>query len=259
MFKLKLIRATFFCAAVILLAGCAAPVAQDRKKNDVASLSWRERVAGILQPGWEVTQTEGSIVITRKEPVTYYNPIALPPPGKQREEMIERSRHQEKYQITLDIVEKLSNAKYEELKAVNLKTEKELEAKEDQMRSFAGKGDFMPNTPKEKALYQEYQNALLHLPFHRLPDMYDEQHSIYVKTTRYPWSAFYFSREELECRAVLENIYSFADVYEGKRSIAWPPGAVFARVAAFEAFETRRTYDRYLHKKALNLKAQRKD
>ncbi|HVG33610.1 MAG TPA: hypothetical protein VM911_11035 [Pyrinomonadaceae bacterium] len=226
---------------------------------EATTLSWRDRVAAILQPGWEVTQTDTSIVITRKEPVTYYNPIALPPPGKLRAEMIERSRHQEKYQITLDIVEKLSDARYEELKAVNLKTEKELEAREDAMRSFAGKGDFMPNTPKEKALYQEYQLALSSLPFHRLPDMFDEKHSIYVKTTRHPWSAFYFSREELECRAILENIYSFADVYEGKRSIPWPPGAEYARVAAFEAFDSRRSYDRYLHKKEMNLKAQRKD
>ena len=198
-------------------------------------------------------------MITRKEPVTYYNPIALPAPGKLRAQMIERSRHQEKYQITLDIVEKLSDAKYEELRAINLETEKELKEREDQMRGFAGKGDYMPGTPKETALYQEYQTALLNLPFHRLPDLYDERHSIYVKTTRHPWSAFYFAREELECRAVLENIYAFADPYEGKRNIPWPPGAEFARVAAFEAFESRRAFDRYLHKKALNLKTQRKD
>jgi hypothetical protein len=259
MFQLTHFRAALFYVAMILLAGCAAPVAQDKQKTESSSLSWRDRVAAILQPGWEVTQADSSIVITRLGPVTYYNPIALPPPGGQRTEMIERSRHKRKYQITLDIVEKLSDEKYEELKAVNAKTEKEIEAKENGMRKFAGKGDFMPDTPEEQALYKEYQTALANLPYHRLPDLYDEKHSIYVKTTRHPWSAFYFAREELECRAVLENIYSFADAYEGRKSIAWPPGAEHARVAAFEAFESRRAYDRYLHKKEMNLKGQQKD
>lgn len=258
MFQLTYVRVALFYTAVILLGGCAAPVAQDKQTTELPSLSWHDRVSGILQSGWEVVQTGNSIVIMRKEPVTYYNPIALPPAGELRTKMIERSRHKERYQITLDIVDKLSAEQYEELKAVNAKTEKELEAKEDRMRSFAGKGDYLPDTPEEKALYQEYQIALANLPYHRLPDLYDETHSIYVKTTRPPWSAFYVAREELECRAVLENIYSFAEVYEGQRSIAWPPGAEYARVAAFEAFESRRAYDRHLHKKEMNLKGQQK-
>jgi hypothetical protein len=243
----------------MLLAGCAANVAQDKGRAELPPASWRDRVVKIIQPGWDVTQADGSIVITRRESVTYYNPIALPPPGKLRTEMIERSRRQEKYEITLDVVEKLSDENYDGLRAINAKTEKELEAKEDRMRRFAGKGDYMPNTPEEKALYKDYQLALSTLPFHRLPDLYDEKHSIYVKTTRRPWSAFYSAREELECRAVLENIYSFADVYEGRKIIAWPPGAEYARVAAFEAFESRRAYDRYLHKKEMNLRGRRND
>lgn len=252
------VRALFY-TTVILLVGCAAPVAQDQPKVESPSLPWRDRVSNILQPGWEIVQTGDSIVVTRKKPVTYYNPIALPVMRELRTQMIERSRVEEQYQITLDIADRLSDAKYEELKAINARTEKELEAQEDRMRGFAGKGDYLPQTPKEKTLYREYQSALVNLPYHRLPDLFDEKHSIYVKTTRHPWSAFYFAREELECRAVLENIYSFAEVYEGKKSVGWPPGATYARVAAVETFESRRIYDRYMHKKEMNLRLQQED
>jgi hypothetical protein len=124
-----------------------------------------------------------------------------------------------------------------------------------------GKGDYSPKTSKDKALYEEYQKRLKDLPYHRLPDLYDEKYSVYVTTTRRPWSAFYSKREELECRAVLENIYSFAKVYEGEKySFAepykgeWPPGATYDKVAVFEAFDSGRSYDQYLHKKELNLR-----
>lgn len=250
-FQFTYVRIALFYTAVILFAGCV--VSRDRPKVESPSLIWRDRVSGILQPGWEIVQTGNSLVVTRKKSVTYYNPIALPASSELRTEMIERSKDEQQYQITLDIVDRLSDEKYEELKAVNAGTEKELEAQEDMMRDFASKGDYLPQTDKEKALYREYQDTLVNLPYHRLPDLYDEKHSIYVKTTRHPWSAFYFTREELECRAVLENIYSFADVYEGKKSVTWPPEAEYAKLAALEAFDSRRIHDRYMHKKWMHL------
>lgn len=254
LFQFTHVRIALFSIAVILLAGCV--VAREPKVESPSQL-WRDRVAGILQPGWEIVQTGDSIVVTRKKSVTYYNPIALPASSELRTEMIERSRVEQQYQITLDIADRLSDEKYEELNAVNARTEKELEAHEERMRDFSSKGDYLPETAKEKALYREYQSALENLPYHRLPDLYDEKHSIYVKTTRHSWSAFYFSREELECRAVLENIYSFADVYAGKQNVAWPLGGGYARVAASEAFDSRRIHDRYMQKKEMNLR--RKD
>lgn len=257
MFQLPNIRVLLLCSASLVPVGCAAPVAPDGLTTETNPPSWRDRVAGVLQPGWEAVQVDNSIVITRKEPVTYYNPIALPVSGELRTKMIEESRYTQKYQITLDIIARLSEEKYEDLKLINAKTGKELEAREDRMRSFASKGAYSPEAPGDRVLYEEYQRDLATLPYHRLPDLYDEKHSIYVKTTRHPWSDFYYAREELECRAVLENIYSFAEMYEGKKSIDWPPEAVDARVAVSEAFESRRAYDHYLHKRDMNLKGER--
>jgi hypothetical protein len=214
-------------------------------------------VAGILQPGWEVVQSDGSVVITREEPVTFYNSISLPAAGNElRAEMIEQGKRAEKYQITLGIVDRLPDEKYQELRAANERTEQELQDLESRMGRFASKGSYRPTTPSEQALYQEYQRALVSLSYHQLPDLYDERYSVYVRTSRHPWAAFYSAREELECRAVLENIYSFAEVYEGKKGP--PPGSgwfmvrEYERVAVLDAFESKRAYDDYLHKREVN-------
>jgi hypothetical protein len=187
--------------------------------------------------------------------VTYYNAIGLPATDDDlRKQMIERGKSTERYQITVDVLEKLSDQKYQELKATNVSTDRELRSLEDRMQKFASKGDYLPTTADEQLLYQEYKKALSNLPYQKLPDLYDDKHSIYVTTTRSPWAAFYSAREEQECRAVIENIYSYGEAYEGESVAGWPPGTSYGKVAADECFNSGRVYDRYLHKKVLNLK-----
>ena len=240
--------------AFTVLAACSSASPKNAANVDPDLDAWRERVAKILQSGWEVNLVNRSLVITRKEPVTYYNPIALPLFDDLRKEMIERSKTKQPYQITLDVSEKLSNEKYEELKAINAQTNKELSGQENRMRNFASKGTYDPVTPADQLLYKQYQNALSTLPYHRLPDLYDDKHSLYVTTSRNAWAAFYSAREEQECRAVIENIYSYAETYKGEHTIGWPPDTGYDRVAASECFNTARVYDQYLKKKELNLR-----
>ena len=249
-------RAVLCCAALTLLVACAARVPQDKRGAEAPSSSWADRVSGVLQPGWEVVKSGGSVVITRHDPVTFYNPINLPAADELWAEMIEQGKRAERYQITLDVVDRLPDEQYLELRAANERTEKELAALESRMPGFTDRGTYRPGTPADEALYQEYRGALAGLPYHRLPDLYDGRHSVYVKTSRHPRAAFYSAREESECRAVLENIYSFAEVYEGKKGP--PPGSgwlmvrEYERVAVFDAFESKRAYDDYLRKRELN-------
>ena len=254
MLQLTNIRLILACLALIALVACSTAAPKDSSKSGSDLDAWHKRVEEILQSGWEVKVVNNSLVITRKEPVTYYNPIALPAADSElRKKMIERGKQKESYQITLELVDRLSDEKYRELKAINVKTDKELTQLEDRMRTFASKGDYMPRNPEEHLLYQEYKKSLSTLPYHRLPDLYDAKHSVYVITTRSPWAAFYSTREELECRAVIENIYSYGEVYEGDSLVGWPPYTPHASVAASECFDSQRVYDRYLHKKVLNL------
>ena len=240
--------------AFTALFACSTASPKNVAKVEPDLEAWRDRVAKILQAGWEVNIADKSLVITRKEPVTYYNPIALPLFDDLKKDMIERSKTKEPYQITLDVSQKLSTQKYEELKAINGETNKKLNAQEVRMRNFASKGTYDPVTPADQLLYKQYQNELSTLPYHRLPDLYDDKHSLYVTTSRNAWAAFYSAREEQECRAVIENIYSYAEAYEGDNPIGWPPGTSYGRVAASECFNSSRVYDQYLKKKELNLR-----
>src|SRR6185295_9693096 len=254
MSRLTKIRLSLTCMAFTVLVACSAASPKNAAKVEPDLEAWRDKVAKILQSGWEVNLVNKSLVITRKEPVTYYNPIALPSFGDLRREMIERSKTKEPYQITLDVSEKLSYEKYAELKAINARTNKQLDAQENRMRNFASKGTYDPVTPADQLLYKQYQNQLSTLPYHRLPDLYDNKHSLYVTTSRNAWAAFYSAREEQECRAVIENIYSYAEAYEGEHLVGWPPDTGYDRVAASECFNTARVYDQYLKKKELNLR-----
>ena len=256
MSRLTKVRLTITCIAFTVLVGCRTASPNNASKAEPDLEAWRDRVAKILQSGWEVKLVNKSLVITRKEPVTYYSAIALPLVDDLRKEMIERSKTKEPYQITLDVAEKLSKDKYDELKAINAHTNKELNAQEDRMRNFASKGIYDPVTPADQLLYKQYQDQLSTLPYHRLPDLYDDRHSLYVTTSRDAWAAFYSAREEQECRAVIENIYSYAEAYEGEHLIGWPwpPGASYGMVAESECFSSARFYDQYLKKKELNLK-----
>src|SRR5215470_1956713 len=96
------IRLTLTCMAITALFACSTASPQNAAKVDPDLEAWRDRVAKILQAGWEVSIADKSVVITRKEPVTYYNPIALPLFDDLKKEVIERSKTKEPYQITLD-------------------------------------------------------------------------------------------------------------------------------------------------------------
>src|ERR1043166_4881192 len=175
MSRLTKIRLTLTCMAFTVLVACSTASPKNAAKVEPDLEAWRARVAKILQAGWEVNLVNKSLIITRKEPVTYYNPIALPLFDDLRKEMIERSKTKEPYKITLDVSEKLSNEKYEELKAINGETNKKLDAQEVRMRNFASKGTYDPVTSADQLLYKQYQNELSTLPYYRLPDLYDDK------------------------------------------------------------------------------------
>src|SRR6476469_3849777 len=97
------VRLIVSCLVVATLLACSttSPKNQSQSQSDVEA--WRRHVAEILQSGWDVKLVNNSLVITRKEPVTYYNSIGLPAADDNlRKQMIERGKSPESYQITVD-------------------------------------------------------------------------------------------------------------------------------------------------------------
>lgn len=228
------------------------PSAQDELKEPAAVNPTVAKIKGVLQEGWDVSQSENKIFITRRSPVSFYTAVSLPSFEDLRNEMIEERKREYEYKITLELGERLSIEKYREFETLNSKTESELGELKDRMSNFKSKDDYTPKTPKDEALYNEYKQALRNLPYKRLPDLYDNQNSIYIKTSRYYRSAFYYPREESECRAVLENIYSFAESYKRKNNLDGYSSVSENRVST--TFKGGREYDKYLHNKEMNLR-----
>ena len=216
-------RVFLFILAVVFQLSCSSPAVDNTpaEQNRPAandspqppSNLFRDKIAGILQDGWDVTQKENIILVTRREPVTLYNNIALPPPGPDLKRVLENGERVQ-YEIKIEIRELVSKAKFREMAAVNEKTDHYLRIKKGAMKSSSSKGEYRPKTEHDTELYSEYQQQLQELPYYRLPDLYDAQNSYYITTPRSRRESFSYAREERECRGVLENIYSFAEAYE---------------------------------------------
>lgn len=231
----------------------AKPLTQDNLKEPIAVNPVVTKIKEILQDGWDVSESGSTVFIVRRNPVTLYSGIALPVFGDLRNEMIEKSKIAIEYKITLEFGERLSNKKYSELEKINGKTEAELEKLEDRMSSFRGKGDYNPKTPEDEVLYQKYKQALHSLPYNKLPDLDDNQSSIYIETTRPIWGAFYYPYEENDCKAVLRNIYSLAKQYKEK-NLDYSGFSSESEYRVATTFWGGRKYDRHLQKKEMNLR-----
>lgn len=184
-----------------------------------------------------------------------YGNIAMPPPEYGLKEIMKDGQRIE-YRITIEVAELVSKAKVREMEIVNRETDRKLWLTSDAMREFNSKGDYDPRTDREKELYGKYQQQLRVLPYHRLPDLYDAVNSYFISTTRRRNASFSYPREERECRAVLGNIYSFADAYsdlvkaaEDDEFFSYPWDR-----KVDQAFMNGRDYDMYLATRTRNLR-----
>jgi hypothetical protein len=210
------------------------------------------KIARILQPGWDVLQNGNIILVTRHEPVSTYGNVAMPPNVWR---VMTEAKPSLKYQITIEIGEIVPKPVYQKLLAINKETELALSRTADKMRDFRSKANYSPKSDSERKLYEEYRRELRELPYHRLPDLYDDRHSYYVTTPRHLWQSFVYKREERECRAVLENIFSLADAYgDFNDKTAERESFDYRDDQKVEnAFESGRDYDTHLLVKQNNL------
>lgn len=213
------------------------------------------KIANILQDGWDVKQSGNIILVTRREPVSTYGNVATPPRGPWLRRAMSESKRNLNYQISIEIGDRKSKSDYQKMIEVNSRTELDLDIFEDKMREFRSKADFSPQSESERKLYEDYRRMLRELPYDKVPDLYDDQHSFYVTTSRHSRESFVYPPEGRECRAVLENIFSFAEGYsdfndktDDEEHFEYPFDHTVEKV-----FLSRRDYDSYLLVKQDNL------
>jgi hypothetical protein len=263
-----MLKITFFALLLIFQLNCAshsanqqsasapnsdpreAPTAPEKSNDRIDDFG--AKIKEILPEGWDISRADNKLTVARRDPVFLYGAISLPSAGLGRREAVESGKRAVEYKITLEFSNRLTEEEYQALRKVNRETDQKLGIISYPMRGFASKGDYEPRTGKEEKLYEEYKQALRTLPFNRLPELYDDEFAVYIDSTRRSRTAFYSPREESECRAVMDNIFSFAEPY-GQREDSF--GEMFfteSRVA--EAFRGSREYDDYLDNKERNLR-----
>ena len=213
-------RKLAFLVLLLFAAACGSQVAETLPEQPLPPSSPTPsnhplvaRISEILQSGWEVKQDGNVIVASRHAPVSMYGNIAMPAMLVGFKKALMERSFTLNYKISIEIGNLVSKAERVRKLETNRETELELERLADLMGGFQAKGDFFPRNEQEKKLYEEYRTALRTLPYERIPDLYDDQHSYYVSTPRHRNASFTFPRDERECRAVLENIFSFLDGY----------------------------------------------
>ena len=162
-------------------------------------------VQGVLPKGWTATVKGVTLTVRREKKIGLYNPIGAPDLG--REPITPTSI--EPYEITLRFRPRLTAEAYEKLQKENKATAEKLEAMRDGLRAarISHKfDDWLPNTPEQKKLVADYRAAQKALPYHRLPDVYTDTHSIDIEdSVRFPLS-FANAEEAKECWGVKGDI-----------------------------------------------------
>jgi hypothetical protein len=123
----------------------------------------------------------------------------------------------ESYEITLRFRPRMSKETYERLQKENEETWKKVDAMRDKLREAGIRhkfDDWHPDTPEQKKLVEEYRVARKALPYHRLPDLYTETHSIDMwDSVQFPLS---FADDE-EAKACAQEIAPVLGLFKSHR------------------------------------------
>jgi len=211
-------KALLIFALIVLQLACTShsdelPVPQAPEPEvEIPKHRLTTQISRFLNPGWEISRDGNVIVVTRIKPVATFGNIAMPPKEVHWQQMKE-DPYLVVYQVRIELGSLLSKAEYTRMVEANELTERKLRGLSLTMSNFQSKTTYDPRNAFEVELYERYRDGLRKLPYVRLPDLYDEANSYYVTTTLSSRLSFVYPREERECRAVLENIFSLADGY----------------------------------------------
>jgi len=176
-----------------------------------------KQIKSLLPKGWKVVTRADTLVVRRDQPVRFYNPINLPPFSSKEafQTYVRKNSVQFMYELSLRFRPRMRHKEYKRLEAVNARTSKRLEALRDNLRHIPHKfDDYLPSSPEEKRLVQEYRRAEKKLPHHRLPDMYSARHSIDL--TRQPVTGWVFvdKKTSQECSKVQGQVIGLFKRYK---------------------------------------------
>ena len=173
-------------------------------------------IKALLPTGWSVRSHQSihavgrdgdSLVVSRDEPVEFYNTVNLPRHSGIDELRKEGFTHKTGYALTLRFGLLITRGAYEKLVEENVKISKEMAAMRGGMRHIHHKFDsYLANTPEDKRLVETY--GRLKKSLHDLPDCHDDKHSVWVSMSMDWPCAFASEKVGHECKTVRNKVLS---------------------------------------------------
>jgi len=188
--------------------------ANSPKKSAVKGLdqATMRSIKALLPAGWSVQCDGVSLVISRDEPVEFYNTVNLPRHSGIDELRKKGFTHKTRYALTLRFGPPITREAYGQLVEENDGVSRDTAAMRDRMRHIRHKFDsYLPNTPEDRRLVETYDR--LRKSLHDLPDCHDEKHSVWMgESVAWP-CAFASEKVGHECETIRDKVLARFQTY----------------------------------------------
>lgn len=198
--RMKHILLVFLAVFLLELSWCGKATPPPTQQSELAM-----RVGAVLPEDWSLKESNGQIIISRRNPVRTHGCIGLDLSWTRYPELlredVEKNGVTRDYNIRLRSVSKVDEAEYARLKESNSQI-RVTKSTVIQDREFFEDGAMQSFDPR----------------YRQLPDYYDKDSSVYVETTLHPWECIYPGEVARECESVLRALDSLFTKYPEARS-----------------------------------------
>ena len=172
------------------------------------------RIGAMLPGNWDLTETNNEILLVRKEQIRVHGCIGLDlsllRDADVFKEFVDKYGDDQDYKIRLRSAPKMSYEEYVKQKEIN-----------DQIRVTKS------TQITSREFFEDEVMQSFDPTYRELPEYYDEDSSIYLETTLFPWDCVYPEEVAIDCvnvRKALDTLFQRYDVTEVRRDHYGGPG-----------------------------------
>src|SRR5882672_3399105 len=151
------------------------------------------RIGAVLPGNWELNESKNEIVLVRNEPVRIYSCVGIDLGLLRHPDLFKNYvgnvGENQDYKIRLRFAPKVELQEYSRLKEANEKIK-------------VTKSTSIPS----REFYEDDALESFDPAYRELPEYYDEQSSIYLETSRFPWDCVYPDEVAIECENVRKEL-----------------------------------------------------
>ena len=206
----------------LILTGMVATAAEPKPEGKwtlpkVDADKWVKRIQTLMGDGWTVSARGNDIIVSRDKLVRYGNVMHGSLSPKVVEARIAAGKpwmSESVFRFTLQFAPKMTIDEHEPLAAINAASDKQKRQLTEALKLEYGKGGYFAETPEEKERLRAFEEKVAKLPRHKIPDLYTQEHSIYLYNRVEDWEYFYDKGEQDECSCAQDKLLRYFGMYD---------------------------------------------